>query len=127
MEGLKVCKKALPNNQMSNVDTINQAAKWSRDLSQMRARGPGDLENAMRSIERDYGIDYWFQWSLRYRARRLKDIGHSVFQKLRAAHEAECARQMRRLQHDIEITKAITGADCPAVRAAEALVREDEA
>ncbi|MDB5612117.1 MAG: hypothetical protein JWP25_9017 [Bradyrhizobium sp.] len=87
-------KKVLPKNQMTNTDTINQAARWARDLAQMRARGPGDLENAMRSVERDYGIDYWFQWTLRYRASRLKDVGHTVFLKLRAAYEAECSRQM---------------------------------
>lgn len=119
-------KNGLPKTQMSNADIINQAAKWSRDLAQMRARGPGDLENAMHSIERDYGIDYWAQWTLRYRPGRLKDIGHSVYLKLCAAYQAECAHQMRRHSHELEITKAIAGPDCPAVVAAEALVGEEE-
>src|SRR6185437_14642892 len=103
-------KKNLTDRQMSDAAYVEQAAKWSRDLSLMRSRGPGDLENAMRSVEREYGIDYWTQWTLRYRPNRLKDIGVSIYLRLQSAWEAERQRQMRRLQHEIEITKAKAGA-----------------
>jgi hypothetical protein len=109
-------------DEMSSVDVVDQAARWSRDLAQMRSRGPGDLENAMRSIEREYGVDYWTQWNLRYRRSRLRDIGHTVFLKLCAAYQAECARQERRLSHEREIARRIAGPDHAAVREAEALV-----
>ena len=115
-------KNRLPDWQMASLDSVEQAARWSRDLTQMRSRGPGDLENAMRSIEREYGIDYWTQWTLRYRRSRLRDIGHNVFLKLCAAYQAECARQERRLSHEREIAKRIAGPDHTAVREAEALV-----
>lgn len=80
---------------------LDEAASWSRDLTRMKVRGPGDTENAMRLVEREYGIDYWVQWRLRYRRRELKDIGVSVYMALKAAYQAECERQIRKLQNEI--------------------------
>jgi hypothetical protein len=117
-------KKFLQRCVMSSVECVEQAAMWSRKLTQMRARGPGDTENAMRGIERDYGISHATLWSLRYRPERYRSIGADIFARIKAAYETECERQARRLRHEIEITKAIAGADHSAVRAAEALVGE---
>jgi hypothetical protein len=116
-----VGKKGLP---MSDTAYLDQAALWSRDLTRMKARGPGDTENAMRRVEREYGIDYGFLWSLRYRRERLRTISISVYESIRAAYREECARQMRKLEHEIEVTEKIAGADNAAVRAAKALVSE---
>jgi hypothetical protein len=118
---LQMCKKALP---MSDVAYLDQAARWSRDLTRMKSRGPGDTDNAMRRIGREYGIDYRFLWSLRYRRDRLKIMSVSVYHKLHAAYQAECQRQMRKLKHEIEVTEAITGPDAAVVDAAKALVGE---
>lgn len=109
---------------MSGVAFVERAARWSRDMARMRARGPGDLENAMRAIERDYGIDYWLQWRLRYRATSLRDIAASVYARLEQAYRVECERQRQKLITEIPITRKITGPDHAAVRAAEALVGE---
>lgn len=117
-----MCKKVLPK--MSDVAYLDQAAQWSKDLTRMKARGPGDTDNAMRQIEREYGIEYGFLWSLRYRRDRLKRISKSVFDRIEAAYQAECHRQMRKLKNEIEVTEAIAGPDCDAVRAAKALVGE---
>lgn len=115
-------KKGLP---MSDTAYLDQAAGWSKDLTRMKSRGPGDLENAMRRIEREYGIDYGFLWSLRYRRDRLKTISLSVYERIRAAYRSECERQMRKLEDDIRRTEAIAGLDSDAVRAAKALVGEE--
>ena len=115
-------KSSLTDRQMSDAVYINQAATWSKELTRMRSRGPGDLDNAMRAIERDYGVDYWTLWQLRYRIARIKDVGVSVYMRLKCAYEVECARQIRRLEHEITITKKITGSDSAAIRAAQALV-----
>jgi hypothetical protein len=115
-------KKGLP---MSDVAYLDQAAKWSKDLTRMKARGPGDTENAMRQIEREYGIDYGFLWSLRYRRDRLRIISISVYEKIAAAYRVECERQLRKLRNEIIITEQITGPDHTAVKAARALVGED--
>jgi hypothetical protein len=120
---LQVFKKILSDRQMSDVAFVDEAAGWSRDLTRMRARGPGDVENAMRAIERDYGVDYWTQWQLRYRRSRIRDIGVSIYMRLREAHRAECERQARKLMRDAERTKATCGATPAVVAALEALDR----
>ena len=116
-------KKGLP---MSDAAYLDQAAMWSKDLTRMKARGPGDTENAMRQIERQYGVDYGFLWSLRYRRERLRTISISVYESIRAAYRAECAAQMRKLENDIAKTEAITGANNRVVREAKALVSKSD-
>ena len=111
---------------MSDAAYLDQAAAWSKDLTRMKSRGPGDTENAMRQIERQYGVDYGFLWSLRYRRDRLKIISISVYEGIRAAYRAECERQMRKLEHDLKRTEEIAGPDDAAVRAAKALVGATE-
>jgi hypothetical protein len=111
---------------MSDAVYIDRAERWSKDLTRMKSSGPGDTENAMRRIEREYGIDYGFLWSLRYRRSQIKIISVSVYEKIALAYPAECSRQLRKLQHEIEITEAIAGPNCAAVGAARALVGETE-
>ncbi len=118
-----MCKKSLRDEQMSDR-AVDQAAGWARALTQSEARGPGDLDNAWQRLEARYGVPASTFWSLRYR--KPKDIVASIYLRLRGAYEAECQRQMRKLHHEIEITKAIAGADHAAVRAAEALVDEGD-
>ncbi len=114
-------KKELP---LSDSAYLDQAALWSKDLTRMKSRGPGDIDNAMRKIEREYGIDYGFLWSLRYRRDRLKIISISAYEIIRAAYRAECERQMRKLENDIKRTEEIAGPDRASIRAAKALVDE---
>lgn len=121
----KVRKLGLTEKQMSEAAYLDQAAHWSKELTRMRARGPGDTENAMRSLESEYGLDYWTLWRLRYRRGALKDIGVTVYMRLKSAYQAECARQMRKLQYEIEITEQVAGSASTAVRAAKALVGEE--
>jgi hypothetical protein len=110
---------------MSDTAYLDQAANWSKDLTRMKSRGPGDIENAMRQIEREYGIDYGFLWSLRYRRDRLRIISVSVYETIRAAYRAECERQMRKLENDIKRTEETAGAHSNSVRAAKALLGKD--
>ena len=110
---------------MSDAAYLDQAAIWSKDMTRMKARGPGDTENAMRQIEREYGIDYGFLWSLRYRRERLRIISVSVYETIRAAYRAECERQMRKLENEVRRTEEITGPHSTAVRKAKALLGTD--
>ena len=114
-----MCKKVLP---VSDAAYLDQAVAWSKDLTRMKVRGPGDTENAMHQIEREYGIEYGLLWSLRYRRDRLRIISHSAYEKLAAAYRAECERQVRKLQHEIVRTEQIAGADSPVVVAAKAFL-----
>jgi hypothetical protein len=109
---------------MSDAAYIDAAQRWSKDLTRMKARGPGDTDNAMRQIEREYGIDYGFLWSLRYRRDRLRTISISAYESIRAAYRAECERQLRKLEHEIVKTEQVVGANLASVRAAKALVEQ---
>lgn len=121
-----MCKKRLRKQgpPMNDAVYLDQAAIWSKDLTRMKARGPGDTENAMRQIEREYGVDYGFLWSLRYRRDRLRTISISVYESIRAAYRAECAAQMRKLENEIKRTEEIAGSDVNSVRSAKALLQQ---
>jgi hypothetical protein len=123
---LKVLKKFLRVTQMSETAFVEDAALWSRELTRMRARGPGDADNALRSIERDYGINYWTLWQLRYRLASVKKISAGAYTLIKAAYDNERQRQFNKLKRDIERTEEIAGPDCDVVRAAKTLVDESE-
>ena len=107
---------------MSAGAYIEQAVWWSKELTRFRSRGPGDIDNAMRAIERDYGLDYNVLWRLRYRSRQFKDIGVSLYARLEAAYRAECERQHDKLTAELTRARPILGPAHKAVVAAEAVV-----
>lgn len=78
----------------------------------------------MRRLEARYGIPWRTFWSLKYRP--PSDVFVSIYNRLQAAYQSECERQMRLLAHEIEIAKAKGLAGAPAVSAAEALLHEVE-
>jgi hypothetical protein len=107
---------------MSDAAYLDQADIWSRELTRMKSRGPGDTDNAMRFIALEYGIDYGHLWNLRYRRRTLKTISVSVYEGIKAAYRAECEKQMRKLGNDITKTESTTGPDNAVVHAAKAFL-----
>ena len=119
-------KTPLTGNQVSDVAYIDECVGLSRELTRMKARGPGDLENAMRAIERDYGIDYWTTWQLRYRRSRIRSLAWDVVERIKAAYAAECERQHRKLTAELARTKLLVGANHPTVVAAQTVVDEAE-
>lgn len=105
----------------SALSPADEAAGWAETLIRKAHRGPGDtLDAAMHRVSRAYDIDRQTLWRLRYR--RPRDVLASVYLKIKAAHDAECARQEAKLRHEIEITRTL--AQTPARRA---LVAEAEA
>lgn len=119
-----MCKTSLRSEQaaVSDAALVDEAAEWARALTQRECLGPGDIENSWRRLETRYGINYGAFWSLRYR--KPKAILASIYLRLQAAYEAECRRQMRKLKHEIAITKAVAGPNHPAVASAQAVVDE---
>lgn len=105
---------------MSDVSVGDIAAGWANEMVRFESRGPGDMDGAMRRVARRHGLSYSLFWKLRYR--RPDDLMASAYFALRDAYRAECARQQGRLAHEIEITRAVTGADDPVVLAAAAVV-----
>lgn len=114
-ESLQVCKK-----RSRNMDTVATAREWASELVRRESRGSGDTENAMRRLEAKYGIPWRTFWTLRYRP--PADVLAGIYERIRQAYLFECERQMRKLEHEIEITKLKAGPDALAVRSAVALV-----
>lgn len=107
---------------MSSTAVVEQAQGMARRLVAAESRGPGDTDNAMRRLEARYGVPYTTLWSLRYRA--PKDMLASVYFRLVDAYRAECDRQKKLFDHELEVTKAIAGSTSDLVRQAAALVGE---
>lgn len=108
---------------MSDAAYVDRAVVWSKELTRLKGTGASDTENAMRRVEREYGIDYGVLWALRYR--KPKDILTTWYFRLKSAYETELQRQMRKLEHEAQITKALSP-DSDAVASAEAFLRENE-
>ncbi len=109
---------------MTDATFVEDAASWARSLTKTEVRGPGDMEGAWRRLENRHDIPWRLFWALRYR--RPKRIAASLYFRLMDAWNAEQERQLRRLKHELEITKATAGPDHPAVGAVQALVGEDD-
>lgn len=105
------------------MSAVEQARGWAGEMVRREMRGSSDTAGAMRRLAHRYGIPRSVFHTLRYRS--PKDIGASVYLKLLAAYEAECERQRKMLEHELEITRQIAGPHCASVRAAEALVGAD--
>ena len=91
---------------MSSVDL---AVDYARKAVQSEARGPGDLEDAMRRLEATTGIGYWTWWGLWNKRRKLVD--HDLFNRVRGAYLALCQRQLAKAQHALTIEAAKGSAD----------------
>lgn len=104
---------------------VDEARRMARHLIATEAAGPGDIVNAMQRIEVRYGVPFSLLKSLRYRT--PKDIYMSAWFRLVAAYEAQCERQARRLNAELEHARTLKDAiDAPAVRAAEAALLAEE-
>lgn len=107
---------------MSGAAYLHDAQRWAGELVERESRGRGDSEKAMRRLEAKYGIPWRTFWALKYRP--PTDIFISTYMRLRSAYVAECERQMRLLNHDLQIAKAKGLADSPVVASAEAALRD---
>lgn len=99
-------KPRLELDQMSSVDL---AAEYCDRMLKREARGPGDVDDAMRRIEARTGIGYWTLWALRYR--RPKQVATDAFQRIRGAYLALCERELRTLEHELALETAKGDAD----------------
>jgi hypothetical protein len=109
---------------MSAAAFVDHAALVASKMIAREARGPGDIENAMRRIEARYAIPYSVLWALRYR--RPKQIAASAFAGIQRAYDLECERQIKLIEHERAITQAKSGFAAALVRAADALVGEGD-
>jgi len=76
---------------------VNEMLRWE-------SRGAGDTENAMRRLGNRHKISWRVFWTLKYRA--PKDLFVSVFEEIKAAHKSEAERQLRKVQHELQIAES---------------------
>jgi hypothetical protein len=116
------CRRtAKPMTDASIGSPVADARGWADHLIRASHRGPGDtVDAAIHRAATKHRLDPRTLWRLRYRA--PKDMLASVYLTLKAAYEAECAKQEAKLRHELEITKAL-----PATEARIALIAETEA
>ncbi|MDR2311672.1 MAG: hypothetical protein LBE54_11870 [Brucellaceae bacterium] len=87
---------------MCSADLAN---RYVRKIVAKETRGWGDQENAMRRIGSRYGISFWSLNNIRIG--RAKTVDAGLFARIRAAYVDVCEEQLRRLQHEIAVEKAI--------------------
>ncbi len=85
--------------------SAEQATMYIRDMIHREASSPGDSEGAMRRLSSRYGLSFWTLDHLR--KRKAKTVEAGLFAKIRAAYLAECERQVRKLQEQIQKEKAL--------------------
>lgn len=78
---------------------VNEMLRWE-------SRGAGDMENAMRRLGNRHGIPWRVFWTLKYRM--PKDLFVGVYEEIKASHNAEAKRQLRKVQHELQ-TAEING------------------
>ena len=89
----------------NNLHGMTEAVATYRNLLAREMCGPSDSEQAMHRIQAKYGIDYWTQWGLRYRA--PKRVSADLVDRVRQAYLATLEQSVRRdiARLEIEIAK----------------------
>ena len=87
------------------MSTAEVATGYVRRMVEREVRGWGDQENALTRIEQRYGIPFWSLQNLR--TGRAKTVEAGLFGRIRAAYLDICEKQVRALQHEISIEKAL--------------------
>ena len=85
------------------------ASEYVRRMVARESRGPGDTESAMARLEARYGIGFWQLSHLRGGRAKTVDVG--LFARIRAAYLDYCERQLRLLEHEIAVEKAMNEDD----------------
>ena len=86
-----------------DLSATGEAKRLVNELLRLESRGAGDLENAMRRLGQRYGMNWRVFWQLRYR--NPEDVFVGVFEGLKRAYRAECRRQLRKLEHELQVAQ----------------------
>lgn len=91
---------------MSSADV---ATGYVRRMVEKETRGRGDQDGALSRIEQRYGLPFWTLQNLR--TGRAKTVEAGLFARIRGAYIDLCERQVRQLQHEISVEKALNDDD----------------
>jgi len=85
------------------------AGHYVKRLLERETRGSGDTEGALRRLEAKFGLPYWALVHLRRGV--AKTIDADLFMRIRGAYLTYCEDQIRTLQHELVIERALVEAD----------------
>lgn len=109
------------NGQIKPMSAV-EATEFVRLMIHREARGPGEAENAMRSLARRYGVSFWTLDHFRKGKAKTCDV--SLYAKIKGAFIDHCERQAHRLLQEAETAQRVgTNEDVASIhREIEALV-----
>lgn len=84
--------------------TLEAAADYARQIVELEARGPGDVEDALFRLERHYGIGA--NQLNHLRSRRAKSCDVSLYARIRMAYLDLCERKANALLHKVQLERA---------------------
>lgn len=102
-----MCRKT--QSKVREMSTAELATGYVRRMVEKEVRGWGDQENALSRLEQRYGLPFWTLQNLR--TGRAKTVEAGIFARIRAAYLDLCERQVRQLQHEISVEKALNDDD----------------
>jgi hypothetical protein len=97
-----MCRKS--QHEEREMSSAELAAGYVRRMVEKETRGWGDQSNALYRLETRYGLPFWTLENLR--TGRAKTVEAGLFSRIRRAYLDLCERQVRQLQHEIELEKA---------------------
>ena len=83
---LRSCK--LSSFAHDDAGLVEEAAQWAAHLVHEESRGPGDYENARRTVARKIGVPFAALWALRYRP--PKNISPAKYLRIGGAYHDLC-------------------------------------
>jgi hypothetical protein len=96
---------AYPNEGHEEPMSAAEASMYVRSMIHLEANGPGDCERAMERLEAKYKIGFWTLDHLRKMKAKTCDV--SLFARIRAAYIAVCESQIKKLEQQIALEKAM--------------------
>lgn len=91
------------------MSSAEMASGYVRRMVERESKGWGDQEAALARLEARYGLPFW---SLNHiRTGRAKTVEAGLFSRIRSAYLDLCERQVRALQHEITVEKAMSEND----------------
>lgn len=121
---------SIANGQSDRERSVNAtsfddlARQYARTLEDREALSNGQpITKARESVARRIGVPPGTLENLR--RQRIKGIRAWIFERLRTAYEADCERQLKLLEHELEITRSLAPTAGVSLGEAEAIVRAD--
>lgn len=102
-----MCRKS--QREVREMSSAELATGYVRRMVEKEVRGWGDQDSALSRLEQRYGLPFWTLQNLR--TGRAKTVEAGIFARIRGAYIDLCERQVRQLQHEISVEKALNDDD----------------